>query len=113
MIQDIEAALPKEIKLAYLPSFNQVTLRLSAYGGEKELIDSFREKILARLGDLVYASGKTTLSQAIGEILRSRKETIAIGESCTGGYLSHLLTSVSGSSDYFIGSIVPYAYSMK
>ena len=114
MIADIETSLPGDIKLAYLPSFNQVTLRLTARGhGKKEEINSFEQKIISRLGNLVYGSGKTTLSQAIGELLRSKSETLAIGESCTGGYLSHLLTSVSGSSDYFIGSIVPYAYRMK
>ena len=114
MIDDIENSLPQEIKLAYLPSFSQVTLRLTAYGhGQKELIETFEQKIISRLGQLVFGSGDTTLSQSIGESLRNKNQTIAIGESCTGGYLSHLLTSVSGSSDYFIGSIVPYAYSMK
>jgi len=114
MIADIENELPADIKLAYLPSFNQVTLRLSSYGANNTaLINSFHQKMITRLGDLVFGTGNITLSQAIGEILRSRNETLAVGESCTGGYLSHLLTSVSGSSDYFIGSIVPYAYRMK
>ncbi len=114
MIADIESGLPEDIKLAYLPSFSQVTLRLTSYGpGNKEIIDQLQEQIIARLGDLVYGTGDTSLSKAIGEILRQRNETIGTGESCTGGYLSHLITSVSGSSDYFIGSIVPYAYRMK
>jgi len=114
MIADIESALPHDIKLAYLPSFNKVTLRLTSYGkGKKEMMDKLQGEIIALLGDLVYGTGDTTLSQSIGDILRQRNETIGIGESCTGGYLSHLLTAESGSSDYFIGSIVPYAYRMK
>lgn len=114
MIADIEEALPEEIKLAYLPSFNQVTLRLSSYHPEqKERIDSIHQQIISRLGSLVYAERNIPLSQAIGEMLRNRNETIAVAESCTGGHLSHLITTVPGSSDYFVGSIIPYAYRMK
>ncbi|HZV68895.1 MAG TPA: CinA family nicotinamide mononucleotide deamidase-related protein [Saprospiraceae bacterium] len=115
MINDIESSLPADIKLAYLPSFSQVTLRLTSYGdGKKDLMDVLQTKIIERLGDLVYSTSlDTSLSKSIGDILRKRNETIGIGESCTGGYLSHLITAVTGSSDYFIGSIVPYAYRMK
>jgi nicotinamide-nucleotide amidase len=114
IISDIESSLPEDIKLAYLPSFSRVTLRLTCTGpGKKDLIEKFEQQIITRLGDLVYGTGEITLPQAIGDALRKRNETIGTGESCTGGYLSHLLTSVSGSSDYFIGSIVPYAYRMK
>ena len=114
MISDIESGLPDQIKLAYLPSFSRVTLRLtSKTPGNKELIEKYEAQIIDRLGDLVYGTGDISLSQAIGEMLRKRNETIGTGESCTGGYVSHLITSVSGSSDYFIGTIVPYAYRMK
>jgi nicotinamide-nucleotide amidase len=114
MISAIVEEIPSEIKLAYLPSFSQVTLRLTCYkeGFEKKM-DDIQQKIADRLGDLVYATNYISLSQSIGDELRKRNETIGTGESCTGGYLSHLITSVSGSSDYFIGSIVPYAYRMK
>jgi len=91
-----------------------VTLRLTSYDQSKnKTLDALQEQIIAKLGDLVYGTGETSLSTAIGDMLRHRNETIGTGESCTGGYLSHLLTSVSGASDYFIGSIVPYAYNMK
>ncbi|MBK9983587.1 MAG: CinA family nicotinamide mononucleotide deamidase-related protein [Saprospiraceae bacterium] len=115
MIEDIESALPSDIKLAYLPSFSQVTLRLTSYGdGKKVRMDVLQKQIVDRLGDLVYSTSlDISLSKSIGDILRKRNETIGTGESCTGGYLSHLITAVSGSSDYFIGSIVPYAYRMK
>lgn len=114
VISDIEAELPDVIRLAYLPSYGQVTLRLSAFEDEgKNLIDSFAAKLEARLGKLVYATGDGTLSQSIGKDLRDRGETLALAESCTGGYLSHLVTAVPGSSDYFIGSLIPYAYRVK
>ncbi len=115
MIKDIESGLPSDIKLAYLPSFSQVTLRLTSYGeGKKEIMNDLQQQIINRLGELVYSTSlDISLSKSIGDILRNRNETIGTGESCTGGYLSHLITAVSGSSDYFIGSIVPYAYRMK
>ena len=114
MIQDIEASLPSDIKLAYLPHFSQVTLRLSAYGENKSSeLEVFAEKIISRLGPLVFGTGHITLSAAIGQILRERKETVGTAESCTGGYLSHLITSIAGSSDYYLGSVIPYAYEIK
>lgn len=114
MISDIEQSLPADVRLAYLPSFSQVTLRLSAYGNQHAaLLDELQEKIVSRLQSLVYGTGDTTLSKAVGEILRSRGETIGAAESCTGGFFSHLLTTIPGSSDYYIGSVIPYAYRMK
>lgn len=114
MIQDIENSLPLDIKLAYLPHFNQVTLRLTAYGEDKSnALDAFSLQIISRLGDLVFGTGMITLSAAIGEMLRIRRETIGTAESCTGGYLSHLITSIAGSSDYYLGSVIPYAYEIK
>ncbi|HJW30536.1 MAG TPA: CinA family nicotinamide mononucleotide deamidase-related protein [Saprospiraceae bacterium] len=114
MIKDIEAALPSEIKLAYLPSYGQVTLRLTTYGDiSANEMDEWQEKIVSRLGHFVYGTGDINLSKAIGQLLRDRKETIGTGESCTGGYLAHLITSVPGSSDYYLGSIIPYAYEIK
>ena len=114
MIEDIEAALPSDIKLAYLPNFSQVTLRLTSYGdGNHNKLDSIQQQIIERLGNLVYGTGDTNLSKSIGGLLRERKETIGTAESCTGGYASHLITSVPGSSDYYLGSVIPYAYELK
>ena len=114
MIRDIEAALPPDIKLAYLPHFMQVTLRLTSYGHDKkELLDQFTQQIITRLGNLVYGTGDINLSKAIGELLRARTQTIGTAESCTGGYVSHLITSVPGSSEYYLGSVIPYAYELK
>ncbi len=113
-IEDIEASLPVDIKLAYLPNFSQVTLRLSAYGeNKKDALDQFEQQIIDRLGQLVYGTGNCTLSQSIGEMLAKRGESLGTAESCTGGYIAHLITSVPGSSNYYLGSVIPYAYELK
>jgi nicotinamide-nucleotide amidase len=114
MIKDIEASLPPEIKLAYLPHFSQVTLRLTSYNSDlKKELDNFQQQIENKLDKLVFGTGDVNLSKAIGEILRERKETIGTAESCTGGYVSHLITSIPGSSEYYMGSVIPYAYELK
>jgi len=114
MIKDIEDGLPKEIKLAYLPSYGFVTLRLTSHSSDQSgLMDALQSQIVERLGKLVYGTGDTNLSKAVGQMLRDRKETLGTGESCTGGYLAHLITSIPDSSDYYLGSIIPYAYEIK
>ena len=110
------------IKLAYLPSPGQVKLRLSATGSnEKQITRDVDEKIAA-LRNLIpeyifaieeYGKEPETLEKIIGEILRSKKKTLAIAESCTGGYIGHLITSIAGSSDYFNGGIIAYANEIK
>lgn len=113
-IKDIEDSLPPQIKLAYLPHFSQVTLRLSAYGDhQKSILDKIENSIIERLGDLVFGKGDCSLSQAIGQLLTSRSETLGTAESCTGGNIAHLITSVPGSSEYYLGSVIPYAYELK
>ena len=114
MIKDIEASLPTDIKLAYLPHFSQVTLRLTSYNNAlKKELDHFEQQIVERLAKLVYGTGDINLAKAIGGLLRERKETIGTAESCTGGYVSHLITSIPGSSEYYLGSVIPYAYELK
>ena len=68
---------------------------------------------MERVGHFVYGFGEDPLEVAVGNLLKQKKLTLAIAESCTGGYLSHLVTSVPGSSEYFLGSIIPYAYEIK
>ncbi len=114
MIKDIEASLPTDIKLAYLPHFSQVTLRLTSYNSAmKKDLAHFEQQIVERLAKLVYGTGDINLAKAIGGLLRERKETIGTAESCTGGYVSHLITSIPGSSEYYLGSVIPYAYELK
>ena len=112
----------KGIKLAYLPSPGQVKLRLSVTGdNEKRIAKDVDEKIAA-LRNVIpeyifaieeYGKEPETLEKIIGEILRSKKKTLAVAESCTGGYIGHLITSISGSSDYFNGGIIAYADEIK
>ncbi|MCB0509788.1 MAG: CinA family nicotinamide mononucleotide deamidase-related protein, partial [Bacteroidetes bacterium] len=118
-IEDIENALPQDIRLAYLPSLGTVKLRLTHIQNrgeaskEKEIIE-FRDKIVERIAKYVYSYDEhKSLAQSIGELLIERKENLATAESCTGGYISHLLTSIPGSSAYFEGALIAYSYDIK
>ncbi len=112
-----EKSLPPHIKLAYLPSLGEVKLRLTGFGEDaaklKKEIDELVEKIQPIAGEYIFGYDEETLEEAIGKLLRQKKLTISVAESCTGGYLSHMITSVPGSSEYFIGSMIPYAYEIK
>jgi nicotinamide-nucleotide amidase len=116
-IMDWEKSLPSHIKLAYLPSLNEVKLRLTGIGRSLSLLEKETSELIIRLNDrigqYIYGYGEDPLEVVIGNTLRSKKLTLAVAESCTGGYVSHLITSVPGSSEYFLGSIVPYAYEIK
>jgi nicotinamide-nucleotide amidase len=112
-----EASLPSHIKLAYLPSLGEVKLRLTGIGQSKAVLeaeaDELTEKLKERVGQFIFGYGSDPIEVVIGNTLREKKLTLAVAESCTGGYLSHLITSVPGSSDYFLGSMIPYAYEVK
>ncbi|CAN5336109.1 competence/damage-inducible protein A [soil metagenome] len=112
-----EKSLPEHIRLAYLPSLGEVKLRLTGFGDSADLlrkqIDDYAEKLKPFAGEYIFGYGDDTLEVVIGNTLRSKKLTLSVAESCTGGYLSHLITSVPGCSDYFLGSIVPYDYQIK
>jgi nicotinamide-nucleotide amidase len=116
-IADWEAKLPDYIKLAYLPQPGLVRLRLTASGSDSENLRSglAREtNVLAGLiPEYIFGYDDDTLEEVIGKQLRSLKLTLATAESCTGGYIAHLITSISGSSDYFKGSIIAYSNEIK
>lgn len=116
-IADWENALPKHIKLAYLPNLGEVRLRLTSVGDSLEKLSAEAEdlttKLNERVGQFIYGYGEEPLEVAVGNMLRDKKLTVSVAESCTGGYLSHLITSVPGSSEYFLGSMIPYAYEIK
>ncbi len=116
-IAEWENALPSHIKLAYLPSLGEVKLRLTGIGNTTELLEKetevLTEKLRDRIGQFIYGYGEEPLEVAVGKKLLDKKLSIAVAESCTGGYLSHLITSVPGSSSYFLGSIIPYDYAIK
>ncbi|RLD37648.1 MAG: competence/damage-inducible protein A [Bacteroidetes bacterium] len=117
IIEDWENSLPKNIKLAYLPQPGIVRLRLSASGENKikceKYIDEFVEKLKLLIGDIIFAYDDMLLEEAVGNSLKLHKKTVATAESCTGGYIAHLLTSIAGSSSYFKGSAITYANEIK
>lgn len=116
-IAEWENALPPHIKLAYLPSLGEVKLRLTGFGDSLSKLESetnqLIEKLKERVGQFIYGYGDDPIEVVLGRTLRERKLTLSIAESCTGGYLSHLITSVPGSSEYFLGTMIPYAYEIK
>ena len=118
MISDWEDNLPEDMHLAYLPNpLTGVRLRLSIYGGERqaqeERIKERLEALKGILGDAMYSDEDDTLETCIGKLLKGTGRTISTAESCTGGSIAALLTSVAGSSEYFLGSVVSYANSVK
>jgi nicotinamide-nucleotide amidase len=117
MIENWEDALPENIKLAYLPSMGNVKLRLTGFGEDLQVIENQVEKqfqqVFPTIQKFVYGYGNDELEEVIGRILTERKETISVAESCTGGYLAHQFTKVSGSSAYFMGGIISYDNDVK
>lgn len=116
-IKDWEQALPTQLKLAYLPSVSMVRLRLTGTGADAEQLEKEIEeqisKVLPLIDAFVYGYDDESLDQAIGKILIAQQKTIAIAESCSGGYISHMFTKTPGSSAYFQGSLVPYHDNQK
>jgi nicotinamide-nucleotide amidase len=112
-----EAILPAHIKLAYLPSEGGVKLRLTGISdNEEQLQNDFNgliEKIKPFAAEYIFDYSDNPLEVVVGAMLREKNLSIAIAESCTGGYISHLITSVAGSSDYFKGSVIPYSNEIK
>ena len=111
-LEDFEAALPQGVSLAYLPNHGIIRLRLTGFNSAKEIDEQFIKlsetvkPYLVALEDLPY-------EQIIGNLLKQKRATIAVSESCTGGYLSHLLTKHAGSSAFFKGSLVAYQNEVK
>ena len=118
MISDWEDNLPEDMHLAYLPNpLTGVRLRLSIYGGDRQVQETrINERLIALkgiLGEQMYSDEDDTLEKCIGKLLQGTGKTISTAESCTGGSIAAMLTSVAGSSEYFLGSVVSYANSVK
>jgi nicotinamide-nucleotide amidase len=117
-IENWENDLPEFIKLAYLPSLGSVRLRLSARGTDKEILEKYIEENVISLAKIIgnFIVGfddDETLETVLGRLLSQQNKTISTAESCTGGKIAQVLTSVSGASNYFKGSIVSYATEIK
>lgn len=118
MIEEWEDSLPEDMHLAYLPNpLTGVRLRLSIYGGDKmeqeARIEAALDGLRPVLGDFLYSDQEDTLEQCIGRMLKAEGLTVSTAESCTGGTISAMFTSVAGSSEYFLGSVTSYANSVK
>ncbi len=117
LIKDWENALPAHIRLAYLPSLGHVKLRLTAFGTDKKQLQqevaAQIQVLLPQIEKYVYGYDEETLETALGKLLKNAGKTIALAESCSGGYVSHLITTVPGSSAYFQGAVVPYHNAFK
>ena len=112
-----ESALPECIKLAYLPKLGIIRLRLTGRGQNREevkvLLEREKVKLEKILGEDIFGEEDTPLEVIVGELLKKKKLTVSTAESCTGGGIAALITSVPGSSEYFNGSIVAYSNEIK
>jgi nicotinamide-nucleotide amidase len=117
LIKDWEEDLPENMKLAYLPQPGLVRLRITAYGESREKttaeVEAMAGTLQKLIPGLIYGYGKDTMEEIVGRLLKEKHWTLSAAESCTGGYLAHLLTTVPGSSEYFTGSVVAYSNKIK
>ena len=117
IIKDWENNLPENIKLAYLPQPGIVRLRLSAHGKDRKAInkqiETEIEKLKLIIPRFIFGYDDDNLETVVGRLLKERGKTLSTAESCTGGYISHLITSISGSSEYYSGSVISYAIEIK
>lgn len=114
-IKDITSKYPDDISVSFLPSLGHVKLRLTKKSSEnpKAEIDREIETLAERLGDYVFGFDGMTIEECLLNEFTQRNLTLAVAESCTGGYLSHRLTAIPNSSKYFLGGYVTYAYEVK
>lgn len=116
-IEAWETGLPPYIKLAYLPQPGIVRLRLTGSGPDKAQleteINACADELYELISEHIFGEGDDTLELIVGKLLKLHGYTLASAESCTGGYISHLITSIPGSSAYFKGSVVAYSNEVK
>ncbi len=118
LLSDWEDLLPPFLKLAYLPKPARVLLRLTGAHEDAKVLETALEnevkKLHGLIPNIIIGEGKTlTIEERIGQLLKEQGKRLATAESCTGGFLSHKITSISGSSSYFMGGIVSYANQVK
>ena len=115
MLVDFEKNLSEHIKLAYLPNYGMVRLRLSASmeQSDENTIDKNFKQLKEIVKDYLVADKDISIQEAISVVFSEKKMTLSVAESCTGGYISHLITSIPGSSSFFLGGVVSYANEVK
>ncbi len=116
-IIDFESNLPSTIKLAYLPSYGMVRLRLTGKGSDvialNEQLDGLFDQLKMQVQDYLVTEQDEPLEVVVGQLLKNSNQTVATAESCTGGYIGHLLSKHAGSSSFFTGSVVSYDNRIK
>ena len=116
-LAEIEDKLPETIKLAYLPSLGQVRLRLSSTGTDesqlKAEVDYFAAQLINKVRQYVVAEEDLPLEKVLLNLMEAKKLTLSTAESCTGGYIAHLITQHPGCSKVFDGGAVTYSYELK
>lgn len=116
-IESWETSLPEYIKLAYLPQPGIVRLRLTASGSDRLLLEKsvnkYTDELYRLIPEYIFGEGEDTLELIVGNLLKAKGFTLATAESCTGGYIAHLITGIAGSSAYFKGSVVAYSNEIK
>lgn len=113
-LRDWEKRIRSEgLGLAYLPSSGMVRLRISGPKTERDRIEQETDEAVKLLGDIVFSRNDKTLSEVVGDLLREKNLNLALAESCTGGYIAHMITAVPGCSDYFAGGVVAYSNAHK
>lgn len=117
MLSELPERLSDRLKLAFLPRYGTVRLRITALGDSREealaRLADLEGYIREQLGDLVFGEGDVSLAAVVGEMLRQRGLRLALAESCTGGRIADTITNVPGASDYFLGGVVAYCNSAK
>ena len=111
-LSGFESELPASIKMAYLPNYGMVRIRLSSQTDNSPIDEQF-EKLKQMVSEYLVVDKDLTIQGTVAENLLNRKQTLSVAESCTGGYISHLLTSIPGSSGFFLGSVIAYDNEVK
>jgi nicotinamide-nucleotide amidase len=117
LVTNFETTLPPHIKMAYLPNYGMVRLRLSSSGFEKDAIEReiqlFFDHLQLLVKEYLVTNEDEDMQRVVAKLLLAKNKTISTAESCTGGYIAHLLTENAGASAYYNGSVVSYSYKAK
>lgn len=114
IIEDWENRVRAEgLDMAYLPSPGLVKLRITSTEGNQQIVDKYCEELYPLIPEYIFGKGIITMQETLANLLKERNATISLAESCTGGFASHLLTAIPGSSSFYEGSIICYSYDIK
>lgn len=107
--------LGSDARLSFRAHYPDLSLRLMVKGGKEsaETLTRLKDQIRGALGSFIYFEGDATLEEIVGQLLLAKQQTLALAESCTGGYISHRITRVAGSSAYYHGGLVTYSNDAK